>query len=201
MDQREMLCVLRQKYCLKIERIYHRPAPSKIARRLLRGPCHLTASSASYQSSSLRTGSRQDSPIGQELSLLRLALRWLRNHPQPVAIQDINEISFVLKPLDDSRELLHHSRSGWIRQIPKYEVIIGCAAVHGENLAFGNDRQVTRQVHPARYGWIRPRDYSNGFRLSGLADIDNRDTLVFGMLHIEVVFVVHLFLDCHVNSR
>src|SRR5713101_2034582 len=117
--------------------------------------------------------------IGERgLSLFGLAIRWLRNHPQSVAIQDINEISLVLKPLDHSQELLHYSRSGWIRQIPKYKIISRGAAAHRENLAFGNDRHTTRQAHPARQGRIRPRDYSNRFWLSGLADIDNRDALV-----------------------
>src|ERR1700730_256079 len=79
------------------------------------------------------------------LSLLGLAIRWLRNHPQSVAIQDINEISLVLEPLDHSRELLHHSGSGWIRQIPKYKVISGSDAVRRDKLAFGNDCQSARQ--------------------------------------------------------
>src|ERR1700730_13731013 len=42
------------------------------------------------------------------LSWFRLSIRWLRNHPQSVAIQDVNEISLVLKPLDYSRELLYY---------------------------------------------------------------------------------------------
>src|SRR4029077_14468648 len=112
------------------------------------------------------------------LHLFRLAIRWLRNHPQSVAVQDIDEIALVLKPLHHSRELLHYSWDGWIRQIQEHKVIVRGAA-HRESCGFGNDRQITRHVHPARHSWIRPRNYSNRFRLSGLADIDNRNTLIF----------------------
>src|ERR1700674_2242608 len=93
--------------------------------------------------------------IGQSgLSLFGPAICRLRNHPQSVAIQDIDEISLVLKPLDHFRKLLHYSRSDWIRQIPKYKVFSGGTAVHRENLGCGNDRQIARQAHPARQVWV-----------------------------------------------
>ena len=91
------------------------------------------------------------------LGLFRLS-RWLRNHPQSVAIQDINEISFVLEPLDYSCELLHDSGGRRIGQILKYKIIIRrrAAAPHREHLTFSDDGQVSCHVQPAGNGWIVP---------------------------------------------
>src|SRR5690348_4074617 len=85
----------------------------RFARRLLRGRSPLVTSAA--VSMLLQVPSEYFSiSVGERgLSLLRL-IRWFRNHPQSVAIQDIDETSFVLKPLDHSRKLLYYSRSGWI---------------------------------------------------------------------------------------
>src|SRR6266702_3600427 len=113
-------------------------------------------------------------------------------------VQDINEIPVVLEPSDYSREFLYDSGGRRIGQIPKYKMITRVPTRQREGFAFGDDGQVAGHDHPARNGWIWPCDYSKGFRLSRLADVNNRDALVFRVLDIEIVFVI-CSVHCHIN--
>ena len=115
--------------------------------------------------------------VVRELCLFRLAIRWLRNHPWSFVVQDIDKIAIVLNPLDYSGELCTTGGAAGSDQSqttslsfdvpPRVDRTTVSAMIARSPVTF-----ILLDLAGSGHGI-----YSEGFRLSRLANVDHRDAL------------------------